>query len=106
MHIVTQSSPSNKRVLRQCSYRDAEHRNRSLRSYQVERAFYAHAAPLLHARGVPVPRLHACAWSGDCLQGVTVLEDLTSPPGHPAASGATSAAPPATPQARTSAARV
>lgn len=82
-------------MLRQCSYRDEEHRSRSLRSYQVERAFYAHAAPLLQARGVPLPHMHASAWSDDCLQGVTVLEDLSSPPGHPPTSGAIGSSAPA-----------
>eukprot|EP00892_Ulva_mutabilis_P000308 jgi/Ulvmu1/10278/UM060_0080.1 len=70
--------------LAQNKYRDEEHRSRSLRSYQVERGFYGHVAPLLRERGVPLPALLAAAWSGDCMRGVAVMEDLACPPGHDA----------------------
>lgn len=64
-----------------CSYRDEAHQSRSLRSYQVERAFYAHIAPLLRDRGIALPGVLAAVWGGDNMQGITVLEDLGSTPG-------------------------
>ena len=64
-----------------CSYRDEAHQSRSLRSYQVERAFYAHIAPLLRDRGIALPEVLAAVWGGDNMQGITILEDLGSAPG-------------------------
>lgn len=81
-----------------CRYRDEEHRQRSLGSYQAERRFYEHVAPVLHGRGLPLPRLHATAWSADCVRGVVVMDDLSCPPGLKGASGA--ADPPADPAHR------
>lgn len=55
-------------------YRDEEHRNRSLKSYQIERRFYEKLTPLFmstqQASGFTVPMSYAHVWNATGTEGM------------------------------------
>jgi hypothetical protein len=76
-------------ALSPCRYRSAEHKQRSLKSYQVEAGFYRREACALRQVHTIVPLQHASLWNKEHTHGLLVMEDLRHwcRPAPPAAPG-------------------